>query len=199
MAVNNMNIIVLNNMPGTEVMLYNADSIKFEAGADSHWNPLLVKYFRSLDTSSLPQGELHVKPSCPLILLRNLAPGQGLCNGTRMVLKATIHHVLQVQILGGIHNGELAFIPQITLIPSSQPGYNFKLCHYQFPVHLAFSLTINKAQGQSVCQVGLNLQELVFSHGQLYIALSHAMSCHHVKILLPSIAKECYVFNVMYK
>ncbi|KIK35018.1 hypothetical protein CY34DRAFT_96896 [Suillus luteus UH-Slu-Lm8-n1] len=42
----------------------------------------------------------------------------------------------------------------------------------QFPVCLAFAMTINKAQGQSIKWVGLNLWTPVFSHGQLYVALS---------------------------
>ena len=35
----------------------------------------------------------------------------------------------------------------------------------QFPVHLAYAVTINKAQGQTVKHVGLNLSSPVFSHG----------------------------------
>ena len=58
--------------------------------------------------------------------------------------KHATDRVLQVEILGGKHNrdSELAFIPRITLIPSCQPGFNFRLRRRQFPVRLAFSLTI---------------------------------------------------------
>ena len=49
---------------------------------------------------------------------------------------------------------------------------SFQLKRRQFPVHLAFSITINKAQGQSVRRVGIDLRVPVFSHGQLYVALS---------------------------
>jgi hypothetical protein len=57
--------------------------------------------------------------------------------------------VLQVRILGGDHAGETAFIPRITLTPSNL-DLPFKLERRQFPVRLAFAMSINKAQGQSV-------------------------------------------------
>ena len=41
----------------------------------------------------------------------------------------------------------------------------------QFPVKLAFAMTINKSQGQSLQHTGLWLPEPVFAHGQLYVAL----------------------------
>ena len=37
-------------------------------------------------------------------------------------------------------------------------------------------MTINKAQGQTIPNVGIYLPEHVFSHGQLYVALSRGVS-----------------------
>src|SRR5882762_3251806 len=51
--------------------------------------------------------------------------------------------------------------------------------------HLAFVMTINKAQGQSITNIAIDLHTPVFSHGQLYIALSHCTSSHRIKVLFP--------------
>ena len=45
-------------------------------------------------------------------------------------------------------------------------------------------MTINKAEGQSLHTVGVDLCQPVFSHGQLYVALSRATSSHSVHVLL---------------
>jgi ATP-dependent exoDNAse (exonuclease V) alpha subunit len=55
----------------------------------------------------------------------------------------------------------------------------------QFPVHLAFAMTINKVQGQSVKWVGQNLHTPMFSHGQLYVALSHCTHPERVYAIFP--------------
>jgi ATP-dependent DNA helicase PIF1 len=44
-------------------------------------------------------------------------------------------------------------------------------------------MTINKAQGQTIPIIGVYLPEPVFSHGQLYVALSRATAKSNIKIL----------------
>ncbi|EOA32231.1 hypothetical protein CARUB_v10015489mg [Capsella rubella] len=66
---------------------------------------------------------------------------------------------------------------------------------------VAFAMTINKSQGQSLEHVGIYLPKPVFSHGQLYVALSRVTSKKGLKILI--INKEGKVdtqtTNVVYK
>ena len=68
------------------------------------------------------------------------------------------------------------FIPRIPLSPSEDISLSFKLKRKQFPVRLNFAMTINKAQGQTILNVGIYLPEPIFSHRQLYIALSRGVS-----------------------
>lgn len=184
--VNQMNHEVLEMLDGEEIVLFSADKVVTESGADAAAAYYPVELLRSLDAPGLPPGELRVKIGCPLILLVNLAPSRGLCNGTRMVLRRASHRVLEVSIVGGSHDGSMALIPRVSLTPNSDGSdFPFVLRRRQFPVRLAFAMSINKSQGQSLKVVGLDLRVPVFTHGQLYVALSRATSGDRVRALLP--------------
>jgi hypothetical protein len=186
--VDEVNLHIIRLFPGQEEILLSADSVVREDEAEdnaTHQYPM--EYLRSLRPAGLPPGELRLKRGCPIILMRNLAPRRGLCNGTRLIVINIGERVLEARIIGGEHDGKLAFIPRLTLSPSnSNAEFAFKLNQRQFPVCLAFSMSINKAQGQSVKYVGLDLRCPVFAHGQLYVALSRATSPHSIHILLPT-------------
>lgn len=155
---------------------------------------------RSLGGSGLPPGELKLKVGCPIILLHNLAPAQGLCNGIRLLLRRISDRVLEAAILGGDHDGEVVFIPRITLTPSGKnTEYTFLLKRRQFPIRLAFAISINKAQGQSVTHVGLDLRVPVFTHGQLYVAFSRVTSHSRIKVLLSPDTSTSATKNIVFK
>lgn len=198
--VDDINNDILEQMAGVPKVFMSADSVVSEAGADGELRDTLpIEFLRSISGAGLPPGELKLKPGCPLILLRNLAPGQGLCNGTRMVVVRMTNKILEVRLIGGDHDGELAFIPRITLTPSGNlTDFAFVLKRRQFPVRLAFVMTINRAQGQSAKFVGLDLRVPVFSHGQLYVALSRATSGDRIKALLPGDSDGLTTPNIVY-
>jgi ATP-dependent exoDNAse (exonuclease V) alpha subunit len=195
-----MNEEILDLMDGEPREFFSADTVITEDGADpADEPPVSEEFMRSITSSSLPPGILRLKVGCPIICLRNLDPSRGLCNGTRLIVTSVHTRVLEAEIIGGDYDGQSVLIPRISLIPSekhSDVTFNFR--RLQFPVRLAFSLSINKAQGQTVRYVGLDLREPVFSHGQLYVALSRVTTLSNVKILLPDDAQECAVDNIVY-
>jgi hypothetical protein len=188
-------------MSGEARTYFSADKIIEEIGADGPGGDetlIPVEFLRSLNLGSLPPGELSLKVGCPLILLRNLSPARGLCNGTRMILIRMSDRVLECKLVGGDHNGDMVLIPRISLTPSNTTDFSFKFCRRQFPTRLAFALTVNKAQGQSVKFVGLDLRVPVFSHGQLYVAFSRATSGQRIRVLLPDSSLASETTNVVY-
>ncbi|XP_066357876.1 uncharacterized protein [Miscanthus floridulus] len=117
--------------------------------------------------------EAHVRLNPKDVLLcdslnaeqRNIDPANGLCNGTRLLVQGFRRNTIDAEIVVGQHAGK-----------------RFK--RKQFPIRLSFAMTVNKSQGQTIPNVGVYLPAPVFSHGQLYVAMSRAMSRVNIKILV---------------
>ena len=78
-------------------------------------------------------------------------------------------NIIEAKILTGPFKSEDILLPWISMIPTDM---SFQFKRLQFPIRLAFAITINKAQGQSFELCGLYLYTDCFSHGQLYVACS---------------------------
>jgi hypothetical protein len=177
-----INAMVLSYLPGAQVDFLSADSVEDTEVANTY----LSEFLNTLEVSGMPSHKLSFKIGAPVILLCNLDPLAGLCNGTRLIIRRFTMRVVEVKIIIGKWAGNVAFIPRIKFI-SDNNGLPLTFARKQFPLRLAYAMTINKSQGQTLSHVGLHLTDDVFSHGQLYVAFSRAKAPENVKVQLPDI------------
>jgi ATP-dependent DNA helicase PIF1 len=66
----------------------------------------------------------------------------------------------------------------------------------RYPLKLAYAITINKSQGQTLKKVGLlYLKTSVFTHGQLYVALTRVQSQANKFVLTDQRTVNNIVYN----
>jgi hypothetical protein len=172
-----INTMVLSYIPGAQVNFFSADSAEDIEVANTYPS----EFFNTLEVSGMPSHKLSLKIGAPMMLLCNLDPSAGLCNGTRLIVRRFTMRVIEAEIITGKGVGNVAFIPRIKFIYDNN-GLPFTFARKQFPLRLAYAMTINKSQGQTFSQVGLHLTDDVFSHGQLYVAFSCAKAPTSVKV-----------------
>jgi ATP-dependent exoDNAse (exonuclease V) alpha subunit len=196
--VDEINQDILNNFPGEELVFHSADSV-LNNNPDSAQGELMypVEYLNSINCSGLPLAKLKIKIGCPVMVLRNINAGEGLCNGSRGIVTQVGQHVIQIRLITGDHAGSVIFVPRLNLCPSdTQVPFEFE--RRQFPLRLCFAMTINKAQGQSVQHVGLDLRTPVFTHGQYYVAVSRVTSVYNIKAIWNPDVDKPVTTNIVY-
>ena len=182
-AADSINVTMLDRLPTQcEKVSLSVDQACGEVALDDSYSP---EFLHTLNSSGLPPHELRLRPGCLVILLRNYAPHKGMCNGTRLVIEKFYKHLLVVRVVTGPFRGCVEFLPRITCDSSGDSELPFALRRHQYPIKLAWAMTINKSQGQSISgRLGIFLPSPVFAHGQLYVAYSRGVSFQNVRLFV---------------
>jgi hypothetical protein len=199
--VDQVNDYILTLVPNIEREYFSADSISDCMDTCNDANVLYpVEYLNSLNANNFPSHRLKLKNGTPIMLLRNLNQSSGLCNGTRLIVTNLADNIIEAVIITGSHIGEKTYIPRINLTTRGN-RWPFTLYRRQFPIKVCYSMTINKSQGQTLSKVGIYLKKPVFSHGQLYVAVSKATDKNGIKILIENEDGTCGTTtkNIVYK
>jgi len=178
--VDSINALVLANIPGKCFIRNSFDSIEKYS---SHGPMLPLEDLNQLLPNGFPPHKLELKLNIPIIILRNLNKKMGICNGTRAIITKIMKNTVKVRIISGRSIGLQKTIFKIQFRSSQKENITMK--RFQLPIKPCFAMTINKAQGQTVEFVGVNLEKDVFSHGQLYVALSRVRDPANLHIFLP--------------
>ena len=138
----------------------------------------------TLHPAGLPPHKLILKIGACYMLLRNLNLKRGLCNGSRIVITSLGNKVVTYDLLNidGSVREQNILLPRITLTPSQNYPFMFK--RNQYPIVPAYAASIHKVQGCTLQKQGIYLAEPMFTHGQLYVALSRAKNFQNITVLL---------------
>ncbi|KAF1866204.1 hypothetical protein Lal_00024202 [Lupinus albus] len=172
--VDQINEYVLSIIPGEEKEYLSSDSVDMSDVSDIEVvNVLTPEFLNKLSISGIPNHKIKLKIGTTIMLLRNLDQSEGLCNGTRLIVTQIANHVLEAKIMSEDVTVSLTHSMAFQVYKKTI-SYNCFICYDNQQISRTISLE----------SVGLYLPKLVFSHGQLYVAISMVKSKKGLKILI---------------
>ena len=210
--VDHYNTAVLNLLPSPFRQYHAADSLEEHSEVVEATNPVsnnpplpnpdaVLDYVRYRRPNGMPDYNLIVKIGGVYRLLRNLSIDMGLVKNVRVVVTGMGPKLIAIRILRTdaqtpeTSNTDI-LLPRITFKDRLPSGHT--LCRRQFPLAPAYASTFHSCQGLTLDRVGVDLTEDVFTHGQLYTALSRIRHRSDAILHLPT-ANRFSTTNVTYK
>ena len=135
----------------------------------------------NIETSGMPEHQLLLKFGAIIILIQNLHVHIKDVNGTRYIITALSSNLTTAKKLGANDDEPLLLIPRVIHLTIND-DFPFIMKCVQFTVKLAYVMTFQRAQGQSLDKCGILLNRSVWTHGQLYVAMSRCGAMSRVKI-----------------
>lgn len=123
-----------------------------------------TREIEKLTTNSNLVQELHLKKGAAIMCLTNLDLDRGICNGSQGIIIDFVGPAPKVKFSNGV-------IEVIQLHQIQSDEYPC-LAIAQYPLCLAWAMTIHKMQGATLDMAQIDIGSSIFDYGQTYVALS---------------------------
>ena len=171
--------------------LYSCDRMKDMPAEDFLGVGCTPEFLYDLQPKNTPPHALTLAVGDIVFLMRNLDIRLNLTNNTRLRILDIKNKYVKVQRLG---SSDTHLIPRISFsFKMDRRRLPLEVHRSQFPFRLAYAMTFNKSQGQTLDKVlydgttrthPKHKSHGAFTHGQLNVALGRVRNRHSIRILV---------------
>ena len=194
----NLLIQQLNTLP--EIISLSDD--KFADIDDEHGHlasSITMESLHRMSKVDVPPHSLILKVNDICFLTHSISKKEKLAKNSRVRIVSISRYMIRVCTLEA--NPTYHSIPRVRFRFKLPYHASFHMLRTQFPLRLAYAMTIDKSQGQSMNKVIIDIRNSSFSHGQSYVAFSRVRDANNVLIFCESNQKDdscLYISNVVY-
>jgi hypothetical protein len=181
-SVDQLNAQVLEQLPEPLVTLRSEDKLEEELSWKNKHNFLHTDFLNAvrINPASQPPHELHLKVGAMVMIMRNISRKHRLMNGTRVKVVEILDYTIVVETLDTkqVHT-IFRFLFRIRL-----RNIGVTIIRRQFPLRVAYAMTVHKCQGMTLTHVTLDVRRQPFSHGILYVACGRVKNAKSLQVLV---------------
>ncbi len=180
-SVDHWNAVAQALNPNDSIVLTSKDTFAEVDDEKELITKMMTKHvLNTFRKKGIPDHEVTFKVGDVCLITRAIG-GLGIANNSRVRIKYIHQYCIEVVTLMEQEERTIR-IPRITFKFRLPYGQSYQLTRMQFPLRLAYAMTFNKSQSQTLQKVLLDITQPPFSHGQLYVALSRVRDCKTISL-----------------
>ena len=152
-----------------------------------------------IKSNYISEVPLKLVVNAQVMVTFNIDPNQGICNGTRGIIRELHESIVKIELVNGI-------IYNVEYITRKDDLYNKNLLKVNYmPLKPASAITVNKAQGLTLDKAIIDLGTDIFCPGMAYVALSRCRDLESVSLIdlsiksLKKVSEEALEFYKQYE
>ncbi|KAL3634567.1 hypothetical protein CASFOL_021621 [Castilleja foliolosa] len=148
-VVDAVNDYMIGKLSGDCHKYYSSNTVcKSDSNGDMLGDVHAPEFLNSIKCSGVSNHELNLKVGTPVMLLRNIDPSNGLCNGTRLLIIRLGSYVLECKILTGHSADDKVLVPRLSLT------YTFRCtCSIQVSTHGQLYVAVSRVTNPTVLKI----------------------------------------------
>jgi hypothetical protein len=148
---------------------------------------LTEQTLNSFNNNNIPPHNLELKVNDVCLVLRSLV-AIGVATNTRVKILQIQPKCIKAQTIE--EEPKVVMLRRIRFKFRLKYGQSYQMIRTQFPLRLAYCMTYNKSQSQTLDKVLLDCTEQPFAHGHLYVSLSRVRNADNIMLFIKKMIQE---------